>query len=142
MKTWYAAHVVMALRLKDRIQDRYPVWENIFLVEAASESEAFEKAEELGRAEEGDDGGSLRWDKKPATWIFAGVRKLTECVSAEDRPGNGTEVSFNELELDSEKAVEQFAAGRPVHAQYRDRFRPRKAAEGPSSRKRPHKRRA
>jgi hypothetical protein len=130
VKTWYAAHVVMSLRLKGRTQERYPVWENIYLVEAGSESEAFQKAERLGRADEGDEGGSLRWGRVPATWVFAGVRKLTECVSPSERPIDGTEVTFNELELDSAKAVEQFATGRSVFVQYRDRFRPGERGAG------------
>jgi hypothetical protein len=94
---WYAAHIVMAVQLKNGKQIRFPVWENILLVAAATEDAAFAKAEAHGRAEEGDDGGTFRWGGKPARWVFAGVRKLTECVSPEERPGDGTEITFNEL---------------------------------------------
>lgn len=121
--SWFAAHVVMAVKLKSGRQSRFPVWENIVLIEADSEEEAFRKAEDIGRQREGDDGGSFRWGGKAATWVFAGVRKLTECVLTGNRPGDGSEVTYNELELDSHEAVEQFAAGDPVPLRYNDRFR-------------------
>src|SRR5262245_16370125 len=86
---WFTAHVIMSLRLKDEAQRQFPVWENIVLVWAKTEREAFAKAEAYGREEEGDDDGSLRWDGKPARWVFAGVRKLVECALLGDRPDDG-----------------------------------------------------
>jgi hypothetical protein len=120
---WFAAHLIMAVKLKRARQTRFPVWENIVLIAAESEAAAFAKAERIGRAEEGDDGGTFRWGGHPATWVFKGVRKLTECVSADDRPGDGTEVSYIEMELDSQEAVNQLAAGEPVALRYNERYR-------------------
>ena len=128
--TWYAAHIVMFVELKDRTQPRYPVWENVVLVQAATEAEAFEKAERHGRSEEGDDGGTFRWGGRPARWVFAGVRKLTECPTASERPDDGTEVTYNEFELASRAAVEKLAAGEPVSAVFRDRYRAPASDEG------------
>jgi hypothetical protein len=65
--TWYAAHIVMAVKFKRGEQNRFPVWENIVLISAESEEEAFAKAEERGRCEEGDDGGTFTWGDRPAT---------------------------------------------------------------------------
>jgi hypothetical protein len=114
----------MFIKIKDVPQDRYPVWENIVLIEAGTEEEAFKKAEERGRLDEGDDGGSLRWGKKPATWVFAGVRKLTACEDPDERPGDGTELSYSEMELDSLEAVKKLASGKQVQVTYNDRYRP------------------
>src|SRR5947209_5408588 len=111
--SWFAAHIVMVVKLKSERQTRFPVWENIVLLEAESPDEAFAKAEHVGRKGEGDDGGSFRWGGRPARWEFAGVRKLTECVTFQDRPGDETEISFNELELDSQEAVDLLAKGEP-----------------------------
>jgi hypothetical protein len=122
--SWYCAHIIMFVELKQATQERFPVWENLVLIEAKTEEEAFEKAERHGRAEEGDDGGSFRWGREPARWVFAGVRKLTECQCLSDRPDDGSEVSYNELELDSRDAVKKLASGKPVHASYNDRYRP------------------
>jgi hypothetical protein len=120
--SWYAAHLVMLVEFKDSVQDRYPVWENIVLVEAASDEEAFLKAEVRGKEDEGDEGGSFHWGKKPAQWVFAGVRKLAECAMLGNTPGDGTEITFNELEFSSHEAVNKFAQGKPIEVLYNDRF--------------------
>jgi hypothetical protein len=114
----------MFVELKDKGQKRFPVWENVVLIQASSEDEAFEKAERYGRAEEGDDGGSFHWGKSPARWVFAGVRKLTECQTATDRPEDGTELTYTELELDSREDVKRLASGKPVQAYFNERYRP------------------
>ena len=62
---WYSAHIIMYVELKDRVQRRYPVWENIVLIKARDADVAFEKAERCGRSEEGDSEGSFRWGKHP-----------------------------------------------------------------------------
>ena len=114
----------MFVEFKNSPQKNFPVWENIVLIESESEDEAFEKAEGYGRLGEGDDDGSFRWGNQPARWVFAGVRKLTECVLLADRPGDGTEVSFNELEVESRAAIDRFVAGDPVKVCCNDRYRP------------------
>ncbi|MBI3408607.1 MAG: DUF4288 domain-containing protein [Planctomycetes bacterium] len=120
--SWYAAHIVMMVQLKGKRQSRFPVWENIVLINAASEEKAFAKAEERGRWEEGDDDGTFLWGGQPATWVFAGVRKITMCVDSDKRPGDGTEVTFNEFELISKEAVRRFVNGDPVALKSHDRF--------------------
>lgn len=125
--TWYSAHIVMFVELKDKGQERYPVWENVVLVQAQTEDEAFEKAEQYGRAEQGDDGGAFRWGKSPARWVFAGVRKLTECQTITNRPENGTELTYNEFTVGSLEDVKRLASGKPVQASFNDRYRPAEA---------------
>jgi hypothetical protein len=121
--SWYAAHLIMYVKLKERPQSKFTVWENIVLIQAASEEEAWNKAEERGRADEGDDDGTLRWGGKPATWVFEGIRKLTACHSEQKRPGDGTEISFTEMQVESEQALHKLAEGLPVTVKYNDRFR-------------------
>jgi hypothetical protein len=41
---WYSAHIIMYVELKDRVQRRYPVWENIVLIKARDADVAFENA--------------------------------------------------------------------------------------------------
>src|SRR5579871_4829533 len=131
---WYAAHIVMVIRLQNGHQTRFPVWENIVLISANSLDEAFVKAEAHGQSDESQEDEAFTWGGKPARLVFKGVRKLTECVSPEERPDDGTEVTFNELELNSAKAVAAFAAGRPTDVRYQDQFaepKPAKAAKRP-----------
>ncbi len=121
--SWYAAHLILYVKLKDHPQKRFPLWENIVLIKADSEEEAFVKAEQRGREEEGDDDGSFRWGAKPAQWVFAGVRKLTTCQDADKRPTDGTEVSFIELEADSRETIKKLVAGQAVSVTVAERFR-------------------
>jgi hypothetical protein len=132
---WFAAHIVMVVELKGMEQDHFPAWENIVLVEAASEAEAYRKAEEFGRNDEGDDDGSFRWGKRPARWIFAGVRKLTECAQSGDRPGDGDEMTYLELEFRTRNDVKRFVSGKPTAALVKERYRTIEVSESESGKK-------
>jgi hypothetical protein len=120
--SWYAAHLVLYVKLKEHRQDRFPVWENIVLIRAGSEEEAIAKAEQRGREEEGDDEGTFRWGGKPAQWVFAGVRKLTACQGADKRPADGTEISYIEMEAASREVIEKLLDGEPASVRVVDRF--------------------
>jgi hypothetical protein len=112
--TWFAAHVVLYIAFKGGRQDSYPVWENVILVEADTEDAGFAKAEVYGREAEGDDRGTLRWGERPASWVFAGVRKLVRCDSDPEPPGEGTEITSSDIVVDTFEAVRDLAAGRRV----------------------------
>lgn len=118
--TWYAAHTIIYTKFKDGNQDRYPVYENIILIEAKTVEEAFEKAAKEGKDQEGDSQGSLTWDDRPATHVFAGIRKLISCVDKENRPNDGTEVTYSQLEVESEEALSKLVNGDPVTVLYEE----------------------
>ena len=122
MSRWYAAHLILYVRLKVAAQRRFPVWENIVLIKARSEEEAFAKAEKHGREAAGDEDGNFRWGGKPAVWVYAGIRKLTLCDDPTERPDDGTEISYTELEVESEQAVRKLVEGLPVAVRIADRF--------------------
>lgn len=111
---WYAAHVILYVRFKGHPQDTYPVWENIVLIEANSDEEAHVKAERYGRIQEGDSSGTFRWEGKPATWIYAGVRKVMKCVGFEAQPIDGTELTFSQMVVSSWPDLMELAAGGSV----------------------------
>ena len=119
--SWFTAHILLRVERKSQPQNRFRLWENIVRLQAKTEEEAFVKAERRGR-EEGDDDGSFRWGGQPARWVFAGVRKLTLCQDSDKRPRDGTEVSFNELEVGSEEAIGKLLAGQPVSVKIADKF--------------------
>jgi hypothetical protein len=48
---WYGAHIVMVFRYRNRRQRKFTVWENVVLIRAKSDREAWERAEEYGRAD-------------------------------------------------------------------------------------------
>ncbi len=76
----------MYFKLKSGVQDRFTVWENVYLIEADDFETAAIKGEEFGRRDEGDDGGSLTVDDEPAVQVFAGIRKV---VSSRTRAMTG-----------------------------------------------------
>jgi hypothetical protein len=116
--SWYAAHLVLYVKYKEHPQTTYPLWENVVLIEAGTEEEAMAKAERRGHDDEGDDSGSFRWDDKPAAWVFAGVRQLIRCVDPKERPGDGTEVSYSEMEVDSLDTLKRFIQGQSVAVRF------------------------
>src|SRR5687768_14840559 len=120
MSLWYAAHLLMYVKRKNHSEGKVPVWDNIVLIEADTEELAFAKASERGKRDEGDDDGTFRWDGEPAEWVFAGIRKLTLCENAEERPGDGTEISYSEMEVGSEEAIQKLLAGQPTSVQWFD----------------------
>lgn len=75
----FCAHVVIWMKYKDGVQNEYPIWENVYLVKANTEDEAWEKAEKKGREECEDDDG-LEVDGRPARWTYGGVRKLISVI--------------------------------------------------------------
>jgi hypothetical protein len=117
---WYAAHIVMSVKFRDGNQDSYPLWENIVLLEAPSDEEAKSKAVQQGRESEGDSNGSFRWNDRPATWVFAGVRKIIACEDPSDRPGDGIEITYSEMVVDSQEALEKLVKGEPVVVRYEE----------------------
>ena len=111
---WYIAHVIMYVKFKHGKQGHYPIWENLHLIKASSPEKAWEWAEKCGREAEGDDSGSFRWGDRPATWVYAGTRKVIECGDAGHAPVSGTEVTFSELRVESLAALKRLISGEPV----------------------------
>ena len=115
---WYVAHAIMYVRFKDNVQDTYPIWENMILINAQTDEEAMEKASKRAKQDEGDSDGSFIWDGRPARWCFAGIRKLMSVEDFEERPTCGTEVSYTELGIDNEDNFRKFVNGEAVFVEY------------------------
>jgi hypothetical protein len=122
--SWYAAHMIQYFKYRQGRQRSFMVWENIVLIRARNAEEAYAKAERIGREEEAFDDESLRVDGHPAQLLFAGVRKVVLCLDPDRRPGDGTEVSYTEMELRSEEDVRKLVAGESIAVKIADAFRP------------------
>jgi len=118
---WYAAHVILYFKLRNRKQRRFRVWENIILIRARDSEEAYAKAEERGREDAFDD-ESLTWGGHPARVVFAGVRKITYCEDPETRPTDRTEITYIEMDLESETAIRKLVEVKPVAVEIMDSF--------------------
>jgi hypothetical protein len=116
--SWYVANALLFCRFKDGVQDVVPVWENMYLIEAESAEHAMQRARDRAKEDEGDSEGSLLYNDRPCELVFAGVRKVTACENESERPSNGTEVTYNELLLDSMALLDNLARGEPVQVVY------------------------
>jgi hypothetical protein len=110
----------MYTKFKDGKQDYYPINENIILIEAKDEKEALQKAIERGKIDEGDSSGTYLYDRKPAIMIYGGIRKITQCDDSDQRPGDGTEVTYSEFLVDSNEKLLKLIKGDPVDIFYDD----------------------
>lgn len=119
---WYTAHVILYTKFLDGIQDTYPVWENIVMIQAATPADAFAIAERKGRFE-GDeqDSAGYTYDGRPAVWAYAGIRKLNEVLEGFDSElpeEQGTEVTYSSFILDSEEALHKLVENQDVSLLY------------------------
>lgn len=117
---WYAAHAILYFELTDGPQDRFQVYENVFLVRADTPADGYAKARAVARRDEGDDRGSLRVGDRPARRVFAGIRKLITVshTSSGDQLGDGDEVTYSELVVGDREAVRRLVANEDVEVLY------------------------
>lgn len=123
---WYAASVILVFRLKTGRQRSFPVWENVYLIEAGNDAEARQRAEELGRAETAQEGIEL--NGKPAELVFGGVRKVVSCAADPAVPGesmvsklyDGVEATYSSLVVKSRADLEKLIKGKPVTVVYEE----------------------
>ena len=117
---WYAAHAIMYVRFKSGKQATYPVWENVLLVDARTPAAASRKAERRARQDEGDSGGTFQWGRRPAEWVFAGLRKVVAVSHQSSRPGlrDGDEITYTEYDGVNAASLKRLAAGKTVRVEY------------------------
>jgi len=129
MGTWFAAHVVMYVKYKNtETQSDYPVYENIYLIEAESVDIAYEKAHKIGKKNEGDSAGTFMWGEEPAQWIFGGIRKLIECQNSPEqliaepngnnKPLDGSEITYSQFIVKNRENLEKLINGQDVKLLY------------------------
>lgn len=117
---WFSAHAILYARFKSGTQSEYPVWENVYLIEAPTSEAALAAAHERARKDEGDSRGTFTWNDQPAEWVFAGVRKLISVShdGANAEPRHGDELTYSEHVVGSLDAVRQLAQGHSVPVRY------------------------
>jgi hypothetical protein len=110
----------MYFKLKSGVQDRFTIWENVYLVEAENSDQAWEQAKACAKQEEGDSDGSLLVDEQPATLVFAGIRKMIT-VSHWEEEGqlkHGDEITYSEFQVSDEKSIRGLVEGEEVSVEY------------------------
>lgn len=123
---WYCAHLIYYNKFKDGIQDKYLIQEDIHLIRAKSDQEAFAKAEKMGKETE-DCIGEITIKGRQTVLAFAGVRKVTLRVyPEEERPEDGTELTYLEYEIENEKRLKKLLNGKNVKLLLKEKFAPKK----------------
>lgn len=117
---WYTASIIISIKFKDGKQDAYPLMENVVLIQAATDDEAYEKASKRALAYEGDADGTFCWNDRPANAVFVGIRKIIECVDSDSQPGDGTEITYSMMEVDSEDSLKKLLDGESVAIVYEE----------------------
>jgi hypothetical protein len=118
--TWYAAHTIMYVKFADGNQEKYPIWENIILIEANSDEEALEKAETRAKEDESESEDDFTWENRSASLIFAGIRKLISCNNPDENPRHGTEISYSQMEVKTEDELSKLVKGESVTIIYEE----------------------
>lgn len=120
--SWYAASAIMYIQFKDGEQTTYPVWENIFLLEAETTSQAQAKALCRAQEDEGDSQGTLTWEGRPAQWVFGGIRKLltVQHPFGSADAFDGAEVTYSEFIVPNDEALQKLIAGEAVAILYEE----------------------
>src|SRR5207302_4882082 len=119
---WFAAHVILWVKYTEHKQKTFPLWENVILIRAQSEKEAFAKAEAHGHRMAGKGKPTFTWSGKPAMWVFGGVRKVTACDDPEERPDDGTEITYTQMRVRSPEALKKLLEGQPVGVEYIEQY--------------------
>jgi hypothetical protein len=52
--------------------------------------------------------------------VFAGVRKIIQCVNPDEKPQDGTEVSYSSFELNDLEDFKKLVRGDPVQILYEE----------------------
>jgi hypothetical protein len=121
--TWYAASIIQAIRPAAEGEKPIRVYESLYLIEAASEEEAFAESRKIGESESAKD-DSLTLNGVAAKTVFVGVRKLISVSNPaplrqkEDRPVSGTELTYSCYEVADEEALKKLAEGERVIVDY------------------------
>lgn len=88
------------------------------MIEAEAEQEAWAKSITRAKEDEGDSEGSFTWEGHPATWCFAGIRKLVASPDPDAKPEHGTEITYLEMEVDNEESLSRLLDGESVPVRY------------------------
>lgn len=121
---WFSAALISVIRQRTGEQESYPVWEDVCLIEALNDDDAFRKAEDLGKSRDSDD-ATLTLNGQPASLSFVGVRKIAPIINPFDTPENamplhGSELAFSKYNVLTAFDVEKLVRGESVSVIYEE----------------------
>jgi hypothetical protein len=129
--SWFLAHVILYFEINSVAEGPLSVFENVYLIEADDEDMARLKAEERGRADCGNDSGTLTIEGQAAELCYGGIRKLISprrsaerLVQAPDEPvdllEDGTEATYSRFVVSNREDLKTLVSGQPVSVLYKE----------------------
>jgi hypothetical protein len=121
--TWFAASIIIGIKRKNEADGPILVHENVVLFKASDGNEAIHRARLAGEAEAALD-DDLTLSGAPAKMIFAGVRKVIKVSNPppydldQDRPTDGTEITYSVFEVSDCEALRSLANGEKTEVAY------------------------
>lgn len=118
---WYAASIIFYVRFLDGNQDKYPVWENVYLVCGESSGEAMNMADSIAHEFVKDPDESFTWEGRAAKWELGGIRKLNtvrHTCGDKAHPSAGDEITYSEFHVESKEQLEMLVNGDDVSIIY------------------------
>ncbi len=124
--TWYGASIITTIIVKEGTQDVFPVFEDVYLIEAENREFAYEKAKNLGlQIQNADD--TLQFNGIPAKCEFLGIRKLRSIYNGAETgdvdtspPVSGAEITHSYFEISNKEDLKKFAEGKRINVDYLD----------------------
>ena len=124
--TWYGASLLFAAKLSEGNQDKFPVSEEVYLINAPDDETAWRSAEEIGH-KDARINGSIELDSKSAKRQFLGIRKLRSIYNPatmddidQNAPTHGSEITRSHFEIVGQSALDDLRNGLPVTMLYLD----------------------
>jgi len=113
--SWYISHAIFIVEVISGEQDEYPVWENIFLIEADDDVQALERALVVAREHE-QITREMKYGDEPAHCVFKGIRQLIGTSDSDSvmsiRLEHGEELSYCYYEVDSKDVIDRLLDGK------------------------------
>ena len=124
--TWYGVSLLFVTKTIEDGQTIFPVSEEVYLINASNDEEAWREAEKIGQYDAAIN-GVTDFNGISANREFLGIRKLRSIynpVSAKDidktHPVHGSEITRSDFEIVGESSLEDLKNGRPVSVLYVD----------------------
>ena len=111
---FFCAHLIYIVKYSE--QQKFPMWENVHLIEAEDADIAEEIATKMGAENEEILSQDFICNGRPARMVFCGLRKLVPIW--DDSLVSGTELTHLELEIDDEALVQKLLERKPVKLIY------------------------
>lgn len=120
---WVVVSAIVSLRLRKGKQRHIPLYENFYLMEVLPDEDIWDKAKQFALSQLVED-ETLMLNNQPARFHFEGIRKIVSVSNpsseeyVDSRPISGTELTYSEYSVRTEKQLKKLVNGEAVKILY------------------------